>query len=42
MLVRLEGSNRIQHLARVRNMALAPLYQVRSGVPVCRVKGGQD
>jgi hypothetical protein len=27
MLVRLEGSNRIQHLARVRNMALAPLYQ---------------
>ena len=27
MLVRLEGSNRIQHLARVRNMAMAPLYQ---------------
>jgi hypothetical protein len=27
MLVRLEGSNRIQHLARVRNMALTPLYQ---------------
>jgi alpha-1,3-mannosyltransferase len=27
MLVRLRGSDRIEHLARVRNMALAPLYQ---------------